>query len=82
VSEPISFSSTAERETAKLYVPPRVRCKQGHEVEYYESLLPTITGGARIDVGPICPMCLAVYLREHFGMESLDAAAKEMADGR
>ena len=81
MSEPISFSSTSERETAKLYVPPRVRCKQGHEVEYYESLLPTITGGTRINVGPICPMCLAVYLREHFGMESVDAA-KEMADDR
>jgi len=26
-------------------------------------------------------MCLAVYLREHFGMESVNAA-KEMADDR
>ena len=82
MSEPISFSSTAERETAKLYVPPRVRCKQGHEVEYYESLLPTITGGTLIDVGPICPMCLAVYLREHFGMESVNAADKGGPDDR
>ena len=79
MSEPITYQSTNERETAKLYVPPRVRCKQGHEVEYYESLLPTITGGTRIDA--ICPRCLDAYLREHFGMESVNAA-KEMADDK
>ena len=80
MSEPISFSSTSERETAKLYVPPRVRCKQGHEVEYYESLLPTITGGTRIVIGPTCPLCVAAFLREQFGMEPV-TAAKELADG-
>jgi hypothetical protein len=81
MSEPISFQSKNERQTGNIYVPPRVRCKRGHEVEYYESLAPTITGRTHIDVGPICPMCLAVYLREHFGMESVDAA-KEMSDDR
>jgi hypothetical protein len=81
VSEPISFSSTAERETAKIYVPPRVRCKRGHEVEYYESLTPTITGRTHIDVGPLCPMCVAVYLREHFGMDYV-TADKVGRDGR
>lgn len=80
MSEPIGITSKSDGGYVTWHKPPRLRCKQGHEVEDDDALKLTITGTTPIRVGPTCPLCIAAYLREHFGMEPVNAA-KELADG-
>ena len=80
MSEPIGITSKNEGKPVTWYEPPPLRCKQGHEVHDDDALRMTITGTTRIVIGPTCPLCVAAFLREQFGMEPV-TAAKEIADG-
>lgn len=77
MSEPIGITETSESVTSTLYESPRQRCKQGHEVDHIDALTMNITGRHFIRIGPTCPFCIAKFIREQFGMDSVLATESE-----